>query len=365
MRRSACQHLLELSNKSRYISRSLPCTKTAFHRRHSSLLSSGSPRHKESQTGFRPLQASYSPYILVVLALAGSAFLLDYFEHQNHPPARPRSPAISAPTTSHDPFFTDMPIAPGHRGNLTAEQDLKLRELWTLTLRTFGIQDPNAVNGRASLEESAAISETESLDNRKKKRRSIFSRKHDAGSSPSRHTDESEDKYGQVKEFQQIVATQSPESLREIFWSMVKADHPDALLLRFLRARKWDVDKALVMMISTMAWRGKEMHVDDDVVLHGELGALKDSKSIDASVKREGHDFLEQMRLGKSFLHGTDKEGRPLCIVRARLHHGGDQTEKSMERYTVFVIETTRLVLRPPVETAVSRNYYLAAQADL
>ena len=136
---------------------------------------------------------------------------------------------------------------------------------------------------------------------------------------------------------------------------MVKADHPDALLLRFLRARKWDVDKALVMMISTMSWRGHEMHVDDDVVFNGESGALRDTREGDANAKKEGADFLQQMKLGKSFLHGTDKEGRPLCIVRARLHHGGDQTERSMERYTVYVIETARLVLRPPVETAVSQ----------
>jgi hypothetical protein len=194
-----------------------------------------------------------------------------------------------------------------------------------------------------------------------KSRLSIFSSKKHDSPSPS-HTpkpDDSDDKYGQVKEYQQILATQTPESLRAAFWSMVKSDHPDALLLRFLRARKWDVQKALVMLISTMSWRGNEMHVDDDVVFHGESGALRDSKSSDASVAREGKDFLEQMRLGKSFLHGTDKEGRPLCFVRARLHHGGDQTERSMERYTVYVIETARLVLRPPVETAVSFPIHL------
>jgi CRAL/TRIO domain len=35
------------------------------------------------------------------------------------------------------------------------------------------------------------------------------------------------------------------------------------------------------------------------------------------------------------------------------LHKQGEQSERAMERYTVFVIETARLVLRPPVETAV------------
>ena len=150
-----------------------------------------------------------------------------------------------------------------------------------------------------------------------------------------------------------MIASQSPEDLRKAFWSMVKHDHPDGLLLRFLRARKWDVQKALAMMISTMHWRLQDMHVDDDVMTKGEGGAASDSKSPNAAINKEGKDFLAQMRLGKSFLHGTDKEGRPMCFVRARLHRAGEQSEPSLERYTVYLIETTRLMLAPPVDTAV------------
>jgi hypothetical protein len=60
------------------------------------------------------------------------------------------------------------------------------------------------------------------------------------------------------------------------------------------------------------------------------------------------------MRLGKSFLHGLDKAGRPMCFVRVRLHKQGEQNEESLERYTVFVIESARMILAPPVDTAVS-----------
>ncbi|KPI40410.1 CRAL-TRIO domain-containing protein C3H8.02 [Cyphellophora attinorum] len=300
---------------------------------------------------------SYTWYIAGFFLVCGTALIYDSAVRiETEEPVPTAVEFVEAsPTTSHDPFFTSMPIAPGHRGNLTADQEAKLRQLWTLTLHTFGVQDPNHPNGTAALDDTPTNSEAEGKEKKKKSRLGIFGRnKHDDHSASPKvgATDESDDKYGQVKEYHQILSTQTPESLRTAFWSMVKADHPDALLLRFLRARKWDVNKALVMLISTMSWRGNEMHVDDDVILHGELGALNDSRSSDAAVKREGHDFLEQMRLGKSFLHGADKEGRPLCIVRARLHHGGDQTEKSLERYTVFVIETARLLLRPPVETA-------------
>ncbi len=43
-----------------------------------------------------------------------------------------------------------------------------------------------------------------------------------------------------------------------------------------------------------------------------------------------------------------------MCFVRVRLHRQGEQSEESLERYTVFVIESARMVLSPPVDTAVS-----------
>lgn len=282
--------------------------------------------------------------------------------------------SLEIPVKSPDDLFsTDMPIPAGHLGNLTSDQEAKLREFWAVTLKVFGVEDPHNASGTDTpvADDALSVSEVDGKEKKKsKKRLGLFKRSQDKdkessnGSAtptkdPSHHSD-SDDKYGQVKEFQQILATQSPESLRAAFWSMVKSDHPDALLLRFLRARKWDVDKALVMLISTMRWRSQEQHVDDDVVLRGEGGALEDSKSSDPAVKREGEDFLAQLRLGKSFLHGTDKEGRPLCFVRVRLHKGGEQSTRSVERYTVYVIETARLALRPPVETAVSALFPLS-----
>ena len=88
-------------------------------------------------------------------------------------------------------------------------------------------------------------------------------------------------------------------------------------------------------------------------VINGEERAIKDSK-LSGSDKKEGDDFMAQLRMGKSFLHGTDKDGRPCCYVRVKLHKQGEQSEKSLERFTVYTIETTRMMLKPPVDTAVS-----------
>ncbi|KAJ2978297.1 hypothetical protein NUW58_g7540 [Xylaria curta] len=104
-------------------------------------------------------------------------------------------------------------------------------------------------------------------------------------------------------------------------------------------------------MVSTMNWRASEMQVDSDVMVSGEEDASVNEKSSDESVKKQGEDFLAQMRLGKSYCYGVDKSGRPICVCRARLHRAGEQSEASLERYTVYLIETTRFLLSPPVDT--------------
>ena len=261
-------------------------------------------------------------------------------------------------------------IAPGRPGNLTPEQEEKLRKLWQLVFRVCAVHlDAEAeVPAAAPVPTSAPAPTSAAQDKQKKSRLSMFSRRGKkeepepdaAPASPGpppvvvlsqNHED---DKYGQTKDFHETLATQSPESIRATIWGMVKHDHPDALLLRFLRARKWDVEKALVMLVSTMNWRAQEMKVDEDIMRGGDAAAaIAEKDSSNPTAQRLGRDFLAQARMGKSFIHGTDKAGRPICYVRVRLHKQGEQVEESLERYTVYVIETCRYLLQPPVDTAV------------
>ncbi|KAK0713137.1 putative phosphatidylinositol transporter protein [Lasiosphaeria miniovina] len=260
-------------------------------------------------------------------------------------------------------------IAPGRPGNLTPEQEEKLRQLWQLIFQVCGISTSPEENN-AETEASLAPAESEkshaTTDDKKtkKSRLSIFSRKSKKEADPEPAVPNAtsvvltstkngeEDKYGQTKHFYDTLASQSPESIRSTTWGMVKHDHPDALVLRFLRARKWDVEKALVMFISTMNWRAQDMKVDEDIMKNGEWAALEAEQSGDAATKKLGHDFLSQIRMGKSYVHGVDKLGRPICVVRVRLHKQGEQAEESLERYTVYLIETCRMLLQPPVDTA-------------
>lgn len=239
-----------------------------------------------------------------------------------------------------------------------------------MTLKVFGVEvvaeDANGTDTPAAAASDAG-SEKDVKKDKKKSRLNVFKRHKDDKNADAKSTSSTpssdmsslsisaeDDKFGQTAEFKAAIASTPPEELRRAFWSMVKHDHPDALLLRFLRARKWDVEKALIMMISTMHWRLDEMHVDNDIVKNGELKAMEDAKATDAKAKKNAEDFLTQLRIGKSYLHGLDNEGRPLCFVRARLHRQGEQTEESLERFTVYTIETARMMLRPPIDTAVS-----------
>ena len=303
----------------------------------------------------------------------GGVLLVPFVQSSSEPKtARKSTPTHFDTANLTDTYLVMAPNTPaGRPGTLTPEEDKKLRELWGIVMKVFGVEAGSEAVSTADEVASPTTSETaaDGKKDKKKSRLNVFKRSKgekgaddkastaSTGSTPSDISRLSisadDDKFGQTAEFKAAIANIPPEELRRTFWMMVKHDHPDALLLRFLRARKWDVEKALVMMISTMQWRLNEMHVDDDIMKNGELAASQ-TTSDDAKTKKNAEDFLTQLRMGKSYLHGLDIEGRPMCFVRARLHKAGEQTEESLERFTVYTIETARMLLRPPIDTAVS-----------
>lgn len=158
----------------------------------------------------------------------------------------------------------------------------------------------------------------------------------------------------EIKSMENTISQMTPQEMCFAILKMAKQEHPDSLLLRFLRARKWDVGKAFSMMASTILWR-KELEVDDEILPRGEAYALEKSrgKGVTAKEKKDGTDFINQLKMGKSFLHGFDRDGRPVNYVRVQIHKPGAQSEEALERYIVHVIESTRLIVAPPVETGV------------
>ncbi|KAF2813743.1 CRAL/TRIO domain-containing protein [Mytilinidion resinicola] len=327
--------------------------------------SAHAPRHlNQSSTGLVTVG------ILVAITIGG-ALLIPLTKSASSNRNQPRDTSEVSKTSASTFITLEMTpkMPPGRPGTLTPEQEVKLREFWAVTLRVFGVyEEPTAEEPNGATTPRASTTEPPETGGKKDKRKSrlhMFRKGKDKGtdsdsvsgtSTPSDLSQlslaDGEDKHGETKDFRAALASTKPDDLRKAFWSMVKHDHPDGLLLRFLRARKWDIEKALIMMISTMHWRAGEIHVDDDIIRRGEAAMLEQSKSDDPKLRKEGQDFLDQMRMGKSYLHGVDKEGRPICVVRVRFHRQGEQSEQSLERFTVYTIETARMLLRPPVDTA-------------
>lgn len=296
-------------------------------------------------------------YLLPLLALGVGAIVAYGTASPAPEPHVERSAAGQARTE----FDIEMSALPGRVGNLTPEEEEKLRELWKLITQICGVSEEEEPIGTET-PTSQSKTDTASVDKGKKdkKLRTLFKKKDKKDKEAADTTaaavlenvkeDDAEDKYGLNKVFRDTLAERSPESIRKSLWGMIKMDHPDQLLLRFLRARKWDVQKALVMLVSAMKWR-QDAKVDDDIMAVGEEHYAIQEKEGDASTKQFAQDFLAQMRMGKSFAHGIDKEGRPINVIRVRLHKGGEQSQESLERYTIYLIELTRMMLQHPVDT--------------
>lgn len=194
--------------------------------------------------------------------------------------------------------MSDKPATalPGHLGNLTVEEEGKLQEAWVHLLRLCGV------------EESVKLE------------------------TPNR-----------TNEFREQLSDKSADIFRYRLWTFILADHPDVLVLRFLRARKWDVEKAVAMLVSALNWR-HERHLEDDIVHKGDSVGLAEAQSADEK------SFISQYQSGKAYIRGSDREGRPVFIIKVRLHDPKLQSPESMESFVLHNIETIRTMIRHPNE---------------
>lgn len=138
----------------------------------------------------------------------------------------------------------------------------------------------------------------------------------------------------------ELLAEKGPAELHKAFWQFCMHEDPDALLLRFLRARKWDVSKAFSMLASTLKWR-METNLFQ-IQAAGEEGLCKE----------EG--VLKNFTLGKTYYRGTDREGRPLIFARVKQHKASDQTQDEMLKFIVYNMEISRTLfpLASGIETS-------------
>ena len=117
----------------------------------------------------------------------------------------------------------------------------------------------------------------------------------------------------------------------ELFLS-IGLDHPDSVVLRWIRARKWNIDQALEQFYQTILWRSKRNL--KQILSDGEFGLNED-----------------EISTGKTTFIGFDKMGRPINYVSVRDHIRGQFDLQSTEKLTIFIMETARKLLHSPMET--------------
>lgn len=252
---------------------------------------------------------------------------------------------------------TTIPEIPsGFLGNLSSSQEENLREFWKLLLQSWDTNDTKA--------DGATKSPTASGGPAKSHRR-FFSlsrsqppiEEEDTSAIPSKMLASLKDLGAgppEIKRVQSLLTEMNGEDLRTAYLSMLKQDHPDALHLRFLRAEKWNVPKAWIKFVGAVNWRVNEFHVDEEVLQKGEAYALDKAQNGEGAEKEDAEGFVVQLNTGKGHLHGADKFGRPMIVVRVRTHNPNEQSDKALNNYIIHCIETVRIVLTPPVETMVS-----------
>ncbi|CAO1631730.1 unnamed protein product [Parajaminaea phylloscopi] len=138
------------------------------------------------------------------------------------------------------------------------------------------------------------------------------------------------------KEMRIFIARYGGERLRQVFWQMVKGEHPDAIMLRLLRARKWNVDRAIAVLGSTASWR-VENNVEE-IISGGELELTR---------TRGGMNIL---RNGISYIYGASATGEPVYVIEVGRHFSASQTQDELKRGVILLQEVLQSAMPPPTE---------------
>lgn len=100
-------------------------------------------------------------------------------------------------------------------------------------------------------------------------------------------------------------------------------DDPDKTLLRFLRARKWSVPEAFIMIIESLKWRHH----------FGVQNLLEQG---------EKRVQIAALEAGKNFFWKNDLAGNLVCYIRSRFHERSKQTTQQASDHTVYSMEVGR-----------------------
>ncbi|KAL9937699.1 hypothetical protein V8E36_003244 [Tilletia maclaganii] len=139
----------------------------------------------------------------------------------------------------------------------------------------------------------------------------------------------------EAKEMNLFLQRHGGARLRKVFWEIVKGEHPDTVMLRYLRARRWNVDRALAVIGNIAAFR-----VENDV-----FGLVKRGEA--ELVKTVGGGKV--YRNGIAYAWGATDSGLPICYIEVARHFASNQTQEELKQSIILFQEWLGILMPPPV----------------
>ncbi|CAK7898021.1 phosphatidylinositol transfer protein Csr1p [[Candida] anglica] len=128
----------------------------------------------------------------------------------------------------------------------------------------------------------------------------------------------------------------NPQEIHSTFWKNQRADLLDNWILKFVRARNFETEKALTMFTTDLEWRTNQSPAYE-WLLEGDGPSA--TKGINPGL-------IKNFTVNKAWIHGFDKKDNVIFMFRAALHLGGDAPQEEMRRWCVLAIEWTRYFMR-------------------
>ncbi len=238
------------------------------------------------------------------------------------------------------PEFQDVTFLPGHVNNLSPIEEVKLQLLWLMMLavlsEAFQDADLNGFDGRSSKQKTAVV-------------KRLFTLRLLPLLPPGTFNENGHELDGDFVDFsidssalylkflscsgaEELAARMGQNPLSIEFFDQLGAEDPDTLLLRFLRARKWILIEAAVMLLDTLYW-------------HRNFGVGK--------LMRQGESAVMQYLLtcGKHYSWNVDHKGRLAIWITSRLHDKNRQTLQQNLEALVYLVEQARRMMAPGTES--------------
>ncbi|CAO3588310.1 unnamed protein product [Absidia cylindrospora] len=249
-------------------------------------------------------------------------------------------------TTTTTTISSDPPLQ-GRVDTLTDDQTMMLKQIWRQLLVLFQ-QKGDSWTPPPLLADNDTTSQKSSSSIKKKKKKKSKKSSHDEhGFETNLFIGKTSNPAWTSLGVEEAIPLIPGHLLHMTFWNMVTGDNPDCVVLRYLRARKWDVDAAYIMLLNTLRWR-IYMRVDDVSAL-GESGMVRVLEELKPGM---GEQFYYNVHSNKTVLGGPDNAGRGICYVNARFHRKEDQDLEVIKLLTVYVMELSRMIVHQPVESA-------------